>query len=88
MFGTLFDKVTGLFDKRFVLGLLLPVFAFIAGVAALVATDRGWTRVESWWRALDGTRQLAIGLASAVGIVFIALVLGTQVVAIIPPNST
>ena len=82
MFGTLFDKVTGLFDKRFVLGLLLPVFAFVAGVGALVATDRGWTPVGSWWRALDGTRQLAIGLASAVGIVFIAIVLGTQVVAI------
>jgi hypothetical protein len=41
MLGTLFDKVTGLFDKRFTLALLLPVFAFAAGTGALAAGPAG-----------------------------------------------
>jgi hypothetical protein len=82
MFGTFFDKVTGLFDRRFVLGLLLPTFAFFAGVGALIATDLGWTKTISWWQHLGASRQVALGIAVAAGLVFVATVLGTQVVAI------
>ena len=42
MFGSIFDKVTGLFDRSFVLGLLLPTFACCAGIGAVVATRLGW----------------------------------------------
>ena len=82
MFGTFFDKVTGLFDRRFVLGLLLPTFAFSAGVGALIATDLGWTKTISWWQNLGTSRQVTVAIAAAVGLVFVATVLGTQVVAI------
>jgi hypothetical protein len=82
VFGTFFDKVTGLFDRRFVLGLLLPTFVFFAGVGALVATDLGWAQTISWWRHLDTSRQVTLAIATAAGLVFVATVLGTQVVAI------
>jgi hypothetical protein len=81
MFGSIFDKVTGLFDRRFVLGLLLPTLAFSAGIGALVATDLGWSRTVSWWQGLDTFRQVTGAVAAAAGIVFAATVLGSQVVA-------
>lgn len=82
MFGTFFDKVTGLFDRRFVLGLLLPTFVLFAGAGALVATDLRWTRTISWWQHLGPSRQVALAIAAAAGLVFAATVLGTQVVTI------
>lgn len=86
MFGTFFDKVTGLFDRRFVLGLLLPTFALFAGAGALVATDLRWTRTISWWQHLGASRQVALAIAAAAGLVFAATVLGTQVVTITRVN--
>lgn len=80
MFGSIFNKVTGLFGRRFVLGLLLPTFAFFAGVGALAATDLGWAQTISWWKHLGGSRQVAMAVAVAAGLVFVATVLGTQVV--------
>ena len=82
MLGTLFDKVTGLFDKRFTLALLLPVFAFAAGAGALAATMAGWHRTAAWWSALDAGRQVALGVAAAAAVVMLAVVVGTQVVAV------
>jgi hypothetical protein len=81
MFGSIFDKVTSLFDSRFVMGLLLPTLAFSASVGALVATDDGWGRTTAWWQDLDATQQVAAGVVAATGLTFLALVLSTQVVA-------
>ena len=81
MLGTLFDKVTGLFDSRFVLALLLPVFAFAAGTAALAATMTGWHQASTWWAGLDAARQVALGVAAAAAVVVLAVITGTQVVA-------
>jgi hypothetical protein len=80
MLGTLFDKVTGLFDKRFTLALLLPTFAFTAGAGALVATLIGWHPAVAWWAHLDAARQVALGVGAAGGIVVLAIIIGTQVV--------
>jgi hypothetical protein len=81
MLGTLFDKVTGLFDKRFALALLLPVFAFAAGTGALAATMIGWHQTVTWWSGLDAARQVALGVAAAAAVVVLAVIVGTQVVA-------
>jgi hypothetical protein len=81
MLSTLFDKVTGLFDKRFTLALLLPVFAFAAGTGALAATMTGWHQAVAWWSGLDAARQVAIGVAAAAAVVVLAIIIGTQVVA-------
>src|SRR5579863_1507955 len=81
MLGTLFDKVTGLFDSRFVLALLLPVFAFAAGACALAATMTGWHQAAAWWAGLDAARQVALGVAAAAAAVLLAVIIGTQVVA-------
>ena len=81
MLGTLFDKVTGLFDKRFTLALLLPTFAFAAGVGSLVATLIGWHQTVTWWARLDAARQVALGVATAAGVVVLAIIIGTQVIA-------
>jgi hypothetical protein len=81
MLGTLFDKVTGLFDKRFVLALLLPAFAFAAGTAALAVTMSGWHTADTWWAGLDAARQVALGVAAAGAVVVLAIIIGTQVVA-------
>ena len=81
MLGTLFDKVTGLFDKRFTLALLLPVFAFAAGAGALAATMAGWHQAVTWWSGLDAARQVAIGVAAAAAVIVLAIIAGTQVVA-------
>lgn len=80
MFSSAFSTVTGLLDRRFVLGLLLPVLAFWAGVGALAATAYGWSRTNSWWQHLDTSRHVALTLAAVAGLVFMAIVLGTQVV--------
>src|SRR5579863_4844260 len=82
MLGTLFDKVTGLFDSRFVLALLLPVFAFAAGACALAATMTGWHQAAAWWAGLDAARQVALGVAAAGAVVVLAVIVGTQVVAL------
>lgn len=81
MLGTLFDKVTGLFDSRFVLALLLPVFAFAAGTAALAVTMTGWHEAFAWWTGLDAARQVALGVAAAAAVIVLAVIIGTQVVA-------
>jgi hypothetical protein len=81
MLGSLFDKVTGLFDQRFVLALLLPVFAFAAGTCALAATMTGWHQANEWWTGLDAGRQVALGVAAAAVVVVVAVIVGTQVVA-------
>ena len=81
MLGTLFDKVTGLFDKRFVLALLLPAFAFAAGTAALAVTMSGWPKADTWWAGLDAARQVALGVAAAGAVIVLAIIIGTQVVA-------
>lgn len=81
MLSTLFDKVTGLFDKRFTLALLLPAFAFAAGAAALAATMTGWHQALAWWSGLDAARQVALGVAAAAAVVVLATITGTQVVA-------
>ncbi len=80
MLGTLFDKVTGLFDSRFTLALLLPAFAFAAGTGALAATMIGWHQAVTWWSGLDAARQVALGVAAAAAIVVLAIIIGTQVV--------
>ena len=81
MLGTLFDKVTGLFDKRFTLALLLPAFALGAGGGALAATMTGWHQAVTWWSGLDAARQVALGIGAAAAIVVLAVIAGTQVVA-------
>ena len=81
MLGTLFDKVTGLFDSRVILALLLPVFALAAGIGALAATMIGWHQTLAWWAGLDAARQVALGVAAAAAIVMLAVIAGTQVVA-------
>src|SRR5262249_11731044 len=80
MFSSVFSTVTGLLDRRFVLGLLLPVLAFWAGVGALAATAYGWSQVNSWWQHLDTSRHVALVLVTVAGLVFMAIVIGTQVV--------
>jgi hypothetical protein len=82
MLGTLFDKVTGLFDSRFTLALLLPAFAFAAGAGALAATMAGWHQAATWWSGLDAARQVALGVAAAGAVVVLAVIIGTQVVAL------
>jgi hypothetical protein len=81
MLSTLFDKVTGLFDRRFTVALLLPAFALAAGCGALAATMVGWHRIVGWWSALHGASQLTLGVAAAAGVVLLAILAGTQVVA-------
>jgi hypothetical protein len=81
MLGTLFDKVTGLFDSRFTLALLLPTFAFAAGTGALAATMIGWHQTATWWSGMDAARQVALGVAAAAAVVVVAVIVGTQVVA-------
>jgi hypothetical protein len=81
MLGTLFDKVTSLFDSRFTLALLLPTFAFVAGTAALATTMIGWHQTVTWWSGLDAVRQVALGVAVAAAVVVLAVIIGTQVVA-------
>jgi hypothetical protein len=80
--STLFDKVTGLFSTRFTLALLLPVFALAAGCGALAATMAGWQQTFAWWSALGGSRQVALGIAAAAAIVVLAILAGTQVIAL------
>jgi hypothetical protein len=81
MLSTLFDKVTGLFDKRFTLALLLPVFAVSAGGGALAATMVGWHSAATWWSGQDAAGQVALGIAAASAVVVLSILVGTQVVA-------
>ena len=66
-------------DRRFV-ARLLPVLAFWAGVGTLAATAYRWSRTSSWWQHLDTSRHVASTLAAIAGLVFMAVILGTQVV--------
>jgi hypothetical protein len=81
MIGALFDKVTGLFDRRFTLALLLPAFAFAAGTGALAATMAGWHQAATWWSGLNAESRVALGIAAAGAVVVLAVIIGTQVTA-------
>lgn len=78
MFGSVFDKATGLLEKRFVLGLLLPCLSFAAAVSALVVTARGWASALTWWHGLSAGQQWLIAGGSVVVLAFAASVLGAQ----------
>lgn len=82
MFGSAFDKVTGLLAPRFVLGLVMPVLAFSTGIGALLATRIGWTVALSWWAGLDGSRRTLLVIAFVTTLVVVATFLGTRVVAL------
>ncbi|SOD79193.1 hypothetical protein SAMN06272781_6476 [Streptomyces sp. 1222.2] len=71
MFGTLLDKATGWLDRQLITTILLPVLAFGVGVAALIATNVGWSDVDHWWTSLTGLQQVFVcGGAVAALLVF------------------
>jgi hypothetical protein len=79
MFGAVFGKVTGLLSQRFVMGLVMPMLVFLAGIGALIATLRGWTRTLAWWSALDSSRRTLLVVAFVCVLVVLAIFLGTAV---------
>jgi hypothetical protein len=78
MLTSLFGRATGLFDKRFILGLLLPCLAFIGVILALIAIAYGWSAALGHWRQLSGGEQALAALAVLATVTFAALLLGIQ----------
>jgi hypothetical protein len=82
MLTGLFGKVTGLFDNRFLLGLLMPCLAFTGGILALIATAYGWNATLSHWRRLSGGEQALLAVAALAAVTFAALMVGVQLPAL------
>jgi len=76
MFGAVFGKVTGLLSQRFMMGLVLPALVFLAGIGALIATERGWSRTLAWWSRLDASRRTLLILAAVCALILFATFLG------------
>jgi hypothetical protein len=62
MFGTVFDKVTGFFDKRIVISALFPCMAFLGGLLVLIAYKQGWETILKIWSGLPSEMQLFISI--------------------------
>src|SRR5258708_2032812 len=76
MFGAVFGKVTGLLSQRFMMGLVLPALVFLAGIGALIATERGWSRTLAWWSHLDASRRTVLIVAVVCALILFATFLG------------
>lgn len=79
MISTIFGKAGDLLDKRFVVALVVPCLAFLAGVGSLAITAYGWKSAYTLWQSLsNGQRWLILG-GAVVGVFFVASILGAQI---------
>lgn len=75
MFLSFFDKLSSVFDRRFILAFWLPGFIFVAMVAALFVTISGVASSLTWWDGLSASARLATSLSLFFTITIIALLL-------------
>jgi hypothetical protein len=76
--GSILDKATGSFERRFVVNALFPAVIFWSAVVALVASVTSWNRVAGWWEEQDGARLVIFGVAAVALLVFSGAILASQ----------
>src|SRR5580704_1472229 len=64
MFTTFLDKLSGVFDRRFLVAYWAPVFVFFA-VGAALSIGAVWDASETldWWSGLSAAAQALLGAA-------------------------
>lgn len=75
MFTTFVDKLSSLFDKRFLIAYWGPLLIGLALAVAVWSTQAGATAAGSWWDAQSATQQLLAGLGVLFAITVLAFVL-------------
>jgi hypothetical protein len=83
MLGSFLDKVSGVFDQRFIVAYWGPTFlglGLAAGVASLLFSVAG---VLAWWTKRSTTEQILLGVAALLAITVLAFLLGALTTPII-----
>jgi hypothetical protein len=78
MLETVFQEVTGLFDRRALVSSFLPSFVFSAlTVGVVLVGELGWDRTLEEWDQLGGAAQLVFGIGFVLLVAFWGFLLGT-----------
>jgi len=75
MLITFLDKISGFFDRRFILAFWAPMFITAGLALGLLASLLGWGRVVHWWTLLNGVEQATLGVATLLAETVLAYVL-------------
>ncbi|MFG3288144.1 hypothetical protein ACGF3G_04970 [Streptomyces sp. NPDC048179] len=75
--GGLIETAAGVIDRRLLASTFLPVLAFLAGLASVIAAGVGWTETARWWSATDAEIRVLLLL-----LVLIAALILTQLLAV------
>ncbi|MGP4102277.1 hypothetical protein, partial [Nonomuraea sp. KM90] len=72
----LLDSTASLLDRRQLTTVWVPLMAFLAGVAAVVATGTGWDTALAWWNGQSAESRVLVTLAVVLATVIAGHVLG------------
>lgn len=75
MFTTFLDKLSSLFDKRFLIAYWGPLLIGLALSVAVWSTQAGATAAGAWWDAQSATQQLLFMLGVLLAVTVLAFVL-------------
>lgn len=75
MFGTFLDKVSGIFDRRFIIAYWSPTLIFLSLALGLVMVLSAPSLAISWWQQLTGIEQVLLTGGLLLGITLLAYLL-------------
>src|SRR5690348_5271664 len=75
MISTFLDKLSGVFDRRFLIAYWSPACFGLGVVAVLVGIGFGPALILSWWKGLDGIEQALVGGGILLATIFVAYLL-------------
>lgn len=75
MLITFLDKISGFFDRRFILAFWAPMFITAGLALGLLASLLGWGRVVHWWTLLSGVEQVTLAVTTLLAETVLAYVL-------------
>lgn len=75
MLGTFVNRISGLFDRRFLIGSWFPALSGGILLANILIFARGWSRTARMWTALGAGPQVWASISAVVGVTMLAFVL-------------
>lgn len=75
MLGTFLDKISGIFDQRFILSYVMPTFVFLGLLVGLIQVWFGLSTTLYWWTSLAILEQILIGLIVLLTVIVVSYIL-------------
>jgi hypothetical protein len=75
LLGTFVNRISGLFDRRFLIGSWFPSLSGGVLLANILIFARGWARVSRMWAGLGAGPQIWVSISAVAGVTMLAFVL-------------